>query len=38
MTTGTLALLAGARHLSDVASAATMAFTTTVLFQLRNAL
>ncbi|ROV69625.1 MULTISPECIES: cation-translocating P-type ATPase [Streptomyces] len=38
MATGTLAVFAGARHLSDAATAATMAFTTFVLFQLCNAL
>ncbi|MFJ8145957.1 cation-translocating P-type ATPase [Streptomyces sp. NPDC096048] len=38
MAAGTLAVFAGARHLSDTATAATMAFTTFVLFQLCNAL
>ncbi|WNZ07118.1 cation-translocating P-type ATPase [Streptomyces sp. 11x1] len=38
MAAGTLAVFAGARHLTDPATAATMAFTTFVLFQLCNAL
>ncbi|MEU8989207.1 cation-translocating P-type ATPase [Streptomyces sp. NPDC048558] len=38
MAAGTLAVFAGARHLTDTATAATMAFTTFVLFQLCNAL
>ncbi|MEU3086199.1 cation-translocating P-type ATPase [Streptomyces massasporeus] len=38
MATGTVAVFAGARHLTDSATAATMAFTTFVLFQLFNAL
>lgn len=38
MAAGTLAVFAGARHLTDNATAATMAFTTFVLFQLCNAL
>ncbi|MFF9808006.1 cation-translocating P-type ATPase [Streptomyces coeruleorubidus] len=38
MAAGTLAVFAGARHLTDTATAATMAFTTFVLFQLFNAL
>jgi len=38
MAAGTLAVFAGARHLTDAATAATMAFTTFVLFQLCNAL
>ncbi|MET9550136.1 cation-translocating P-type ATPase [Streptomyces sp. NPDC006627] len=38
MAIGTLAVFAGARHLSDTATAATMAFTTFVLFQICNAL
>ncbi|MGW0499553.1 cation-translocating P-type ATPase [Streptomyces sp. NPDC003007] len=38
MAAGTLAVFAGARHLTDTATAATMGFTTFVLFQLCNAL
>ncbi|MFF9118097.1 cation-translocating P-type ATPase [Streptomyces massasporeus] len=38
MAAGTLAVFAGARHLTDTTIAATMAFTTFVLFQLFNAL
>ena len=38
MAAGTLAVFTGARHLTDTATAATMAFTTFVLFQLCNAL
>ncbi|MFF7452287.1 MULTISPECIES: HAD-IC family P-type ATPase [unclassified Streptomyces] len=38
MAAGTLSVFAGARHLTDTATAATMAFTTFVLFQLFNAL
>ncbi|MFE9649845.1 cation-translocating P-type ATPase [Streptomyces sp. NPDC006365] len=38
MATGTLAVFTGARQLTDTATAATMAFTTFVLFQLCNAL
>ncbi|MBT3150512.1 cation-transporting P-type ATPase [Streptomyces sp. CHD11] len=38
MAAGTLAVFAGARHLTDTDTAATMAFTTFVLFQLCNAL
>ncbi|MFE3496992.1 cation-translocating P-type ATPase [Streptomyces sp. NPDC059175] len=38
MAAGTLAVFAGARHLTDTTTAATMAFTTFVLFQLCNAL
>ncbi|WP_374385381.1 cation transporting ATPase C-terminal domain-containing protein [Streptomyces sp. D2-8] len=38
MAAGTLAVFAGAHHLTDTATAATMAFTTFVLFQLCNAL
>lgn len=38
MALGTLAVFAGARHLTGTATAATMAFTTFVLFQLFNAL
>jgi Ca2+-transporting ATPase len=38
MAVGTLAVFTGARHLTDTATAATMAFTTFVLFQLCNAL
>ncbi|MEU9247374.1 cation-translocating P-type ATPase [Streptomyces sp. NPDC048385] len=38
MATGTVAVFATARHLTDTATAATMAFTTFVLFQLCNAL
>ncbi|MFD5837314.1 cation-translocating P-type ATPase [Streptomyces collinus] len=38
MATGTVAVFAAARHLTDTATAATMAFTTFVLFQLCNAL
>jgi Ca2+-transporting ATPase len=38
MATGTVAVFASARHLTDSATAATMAFTTFVLFQLCNAL
>lgn len=38
MAVGTLAVFAAARHLTDTATAATMAFTTFVLFQLCNAL
>ncbi|MFE0456750.1 cation-translocating P-type ATPase C-terminal domain-containing protein [Streptomyces sp. NPDC058914] len=36
--TGTLAVFAAGRHLTDTATAATMALTTFVLFQLFNAL
>ncbi|MFI9749723.1 cation-translocating P-type ATPase [Streptomyces collinus] len=38
MATGTLAVFSAGRHLTDTATAATMAFTTFVLFQLFNAL
>jgi Ca2+-transporting ATPase len=38
MATGTMAVFAAARHLTDMPTAATMAFTTFVLFQLFNAL
>ncbi|MEV4227403.1 HAD-IC family P-type ATPase [Streptomyces bobili] len=38
MATGTVAVFAVARHLTDTSTAATMAFTTFVLFQLCNAL
>ncbi|CAL9282968.1 cation-translocating P-type ATPase [Streptomyces sp. SudanB52_2052] len=38
MATGTLAVFSVGRHLTDTAAAATMAFTTFVLFQLFNAL
>ncbi|MEU4887325.1 MULTISPECIES: cation-translocating P-type ATPase [Streptomyces] len=38
MAVGTVAVFAGARHLTDNTTAATMAFTTFVLFQLCNAL
>ncbi|MFE7901015.1 cation-translocating P-type ATPase [Streptomyces sp. NPDC057424] len=38
MATGTVAVFAAARHLTDTATATTMAFTTFVLFQLCNAL
>ncbi|MCT7356579.1 cation-translocating P-type ATPase [Streptomyces sp. 15-116A] len=38
MATGTVAVFAAARHLTDTTTAATMAFTTFVLFQLFNAL
>ncbi|MGW3104249.1 cation-translocating P-type ATPase [Streptomyces sp. NPDC001100] len=38
MATGTVAVFAAARQLTDAATAATMAFTTFVLFQLFNAL
>lgn len=38
MATGTVAVFAAARQLTDTATAATMAFTTFVLFQLCNAL
>ncbi|MCX4459746.1 cation-translocating P-type ATPase [Streptomyces sp. NBC_01340] len=38
MATGTVAVFAAARHLTDTTTAATMAFTTFVLFQLCNAL
>ncbi|RRR77118.1 cation-translocating P-type ATPase [Streptomyces sp. RP5T] len=38
MATGTVAVFAAARQLTDTATAATMAFTTFVLFQLFNAL